>query len=177
MEEITISKNTPREKGTFEKIRVSKGIEKNYIIAAGLMFFGIMLIVLIFLPPYELALSLFQGTMALGVIIAGGIIVAITNAKVNSRKKALRNGKIVEGTVVEHGRKLNPTSSKKYFTVTIQYPTSDGNGDAITTIKSSRKDFFELLPLNSKTIGIETNLTKYKVFFPIEVGVKLTIND
>ena len=32
MQEITISKNPPREKGTFKKIRISKGIEKNYVI-------------------------------------------------------------------------------------------------------------------------------------------------
>jgi len=35
MEEITISKNPTREKGTFERILVSKGIEKNYVIAVG----------------------------------------------------------------------------------------------------------------------------------------------
>jgi len=177
MQEIAISKNPPREKGTFEEIRVSKGIEKNYIIAAGLMFLGVILIVAMFLPPYELGLAIFQGMMAALLIAAGTIIVGITNMKVKSRKKALRNGKIVEGTIVEHGRKLNPTSSKRYFTITVQYPTPDGNGDAITTIKSSKKDIFELLPLNSKTIGIATNLSKYKVFFPIEVGVNLTIQD
>ena len=33
MQEITISKNPPREKGTFEEVRVSKGIEKSYVIA------------------------------------------------------------------------------------------------------------------------------------------------
>jgi|TARA_B110000495_G_C22883568_1_gene515311 hypothetical protein len=32
MQEITISKNPSIEKGTFEEIRVSKGIEKNYVI-------------------------------------------------------------------------------------------------------------------------------------------------
>ena len=32
MQEITISKNPPREKGTFEEVRVSKDIEKNYVI-------------------------------------------------------------------------------------------------------------------------------------------------
>ena len=35
MQEITISKNPPREKGTFEEIRVSKRIEKNYEVAVG----------------------------------------------------------------------------------------------------------------------------------------------
>jgi len=177
MQEISISKNPPREKGTFEEIRVSKGIEKNYVIAAGLMFLGVILIVAMFLPPYELGLSIFQGMMAAITIAAGAIIVGITNARVNSRKKALRNGEIVEGTIVEHGRKLNPTSSKRYFTITIQYPTPDGNGDAITTIKSNNKNILELLPLNSKTIGIATNLAKYKVFFPVEVGVNLVIKD
>jgi hypothetical protein len=177
MEEITISKNPPREKGTFERIRVSKGIEKNYIIAAGLMFLGVIVIVAMFLPPCELGLTIFQGMMT-GVLIAvGAIIVGITNMKVKSRKKALCNGEIVEGTVVEHGRKLNPTSSKRYFTITIQYPTPDGNGDALAIIKSSKKDIFELLPLNSKTNGIATNQVKYKVFFPVEIGVNLIIQE
>jgi hypothetical protein len=91
MEEITISKNPPREKGTFERIRVSKGIEKNYIIAAGLMFLGVIVIVAMFLPPCELGLTIFQGMMT-GVLIAvGAIIVGITNMKVKSRKKALCN--------------------------------------------------------------------------------------
>ena len=36
MQEITISKNPPREKGTFKKIRISKEIEKNYVVAVGI---------------------------------------------------------------------------------------------------------------------------------------------
>jgi hypothetical protein len=35
MQEITISKHSPRERGTFEDIRVSKRIEKNYEVAVG----------------------------------------------------------------------------------------------------------------------------------------------
>ena len=35
MQEITISNNPLRKKGTFEEIRISKGIEKNYVVAVG----------------------------------------------------------------------------------------------------------------------------------------------
>ena len=39
MQEITISKNPPREKGTFEEVRVSKDIEKNYVIEVSVNLF------------------------------------------------------------------------------------------------------------------------------------------
>ena len=102
-------------------------------------------------------------------------MVFINNLRVKSRKSALRNGKAIEGTIIDHGRKLNPTSSKRYFTVTIKYQTELGDDNFI--IKSSDKNIFNELPLQGKTLGILTNLPKYKVFFPAEVGVKLIVKD
>lgn len=175
MKDFTISRETPRPKGIFDKIQVSKGIEKYYFIAVGLMFLGLFSIGSIFFPPYEIGLAIFQGSIGLILIIAGGVMVFINNLRVRSRKSALRNGDIVEGTVIDHGRKLNPTNSNRYYTVTIKY--SHDRTDEIVVIKSSKKTLFEQLPIQSKTLGILTGLAKYKVFFPAEVGVNLIVTD
>jgi len=175
MKEFTISKDTPREKGIFDEIQVSKGIEKYYFLAAGLMFLGLICIGAIFFPPYEMGLSIFQGSAGLFFIIVGTVMVFISNLRVKSRKSALRHGEIVEGTIIDHGRKLNPTSSERYFTITIKFQSESGDENFV--IKTSDKNTFSELPLQAKTLGILTNLPKYKVFFPAEVGVKLIVKE
>ncbi len=173
MKEVKISKTTPREEGSFSEIRVSKGIEKYYLLSAGLMFLGVLAIGSSFLPPYEMGLIIFKCGAGLGLIVGGAIMYGINAIRVKGRKHALRNGAIITGKVIDHGRKFNPTNSNRYYTVTIKY--HDGHGDDQAEIKSSDKEIFKFLPLESETLGILADLPQYKVFFPAEVGVKLII--
>lgn len=175
MKEIIISKDTPRDKNVFDSMSISKGIEKNYFLAVGLLFLGLMCIGAIFLPPYELGLTIFQAMIGVILIITGLIIVLINNKKVKSRKYALLNGMLIEGIIINHGRKFNPTSSTKSYSVDILY--TDNNKECTTTITVKNKKAQEELPLQSKTLGILTNLPKYKVFFPAEIGVNLIVKE
>lgn len=173
MKEVTISRETPREESIFDEIRITKGLEKKYMIAVFLMFGGIVMLALNFLPPQEISIILFKTIIGFGLIAAGTLITFSTNYKVKGRRKALAKGRLTEGMIISHDRKFNPTSSKKYYVVTIKY--FDETGENIEELKSSSKEIYENMPLNTKTPGILTKLPNYKVFFPAEVGVKLQI--
>lgn len=173
MKEVAISQETPRDESVFNEIRITKGLEKKYMLAVFLMFGGIVMLALNFLPPFDLSILLFKSAIGFSLIVIGALITFATNYKVKGRKKALSKGKLTEGMVIAHNRKFNPTSSKKHYVVVVKY--FDETGENIEEIKSSSKEIFDLLPMDTKTPGILTDLPNYRVFFPAEVGVKLQI--
>jgi len=175
MKTVTIAKSTPRNIENFKDIRVSKGLEKYYLLSVGLMFFAIIIIGSIFIPPIEIGLMAFKG-IAGCLILAGGIILSlITNSRVRGRKKALMNGTVVEGNVIEHKRKFNPTSSNRYFVAKVEYLSA--NGIKYAEVKSTKNEIFKDLVIGSTTLGIIPENEKDKVFFPAEVNIELKLSD
>ena len=171
MKELKLSENIPRDKSIINKVPVYKGVIKYYVISSGLLLMGGVTFISMFFPPHEAGLVVFKLFCCLVLFTFSFLLFKRSIAKIKAREFALNNGASIIGKVIHHGRKFNPSSSTRYYTVKISY-TIQGK-EHFCIIKSSNKDIHTDLPIGSQTNGIETNRTKWKVFFPAEVGVKI----
>ena len=173
MKELKLSENIPRDKSIINKVPVYKGIIKYYVISSGMLLMGGVTFISIFFPPHEAGLVVFKSFCGLALITTSILLFKRSTAKIKARKFALNDGVSLIGKVVHHGRKFNPSSSTRYYTVKISYTIQSKQHFSI--IKSSNKNIHADLPIGSETTGFETNRTKWKVFFPAEVGVKILL--
>jgi hypothetical protein len=171
MKELKISSSTPRDTKIINEVPVFKGIIKYYTIIFGMLIMGIAVFMSCFFPPIESGLITFKTIASIGLIISAYFLFKKYSSKADRRKDALINGSVVTGTIVVHGRKFNPTSSTKHYTVKIRYK-SNGKEKFTTLIRSNKKIYSDL-PIHSETYGLVILDSENSIFFPVEIDIKL----
>jgi len=101
----------------------------------------------------------------------GLLMVSYSQRIYKRRLNALKNGRVIEGKVVEHQRKFNPFKSSRDYSAVIEYTMPDGT-DKIITVVSSNNEIYDRLPIGLAIPGLFDEKTN-SAFFPVEIDIVL----
>ena len=142
--EFVISKNIPREIGVLRN-KLNKGL-KGYLFFGYFFSIGSLFLLIISFFTKSLIFSLIP---LLIVFVLGFIMLKKARETIKKRKKCLIEGQIVDGIVVNKGRKFNPFSSSQFYTLKIQYEQNFIN---ITCDSKKTWDFYSEMGCQFLTI-------------------------
>lgn len=160
--EFVISKNIPREIGVLRN-KLNKGL-KGYLFFGYFFSIGSLFLLIISFFTKSLIFSLIP---LLIVFVLGFIMLKKARETIKKRKKCLIEGQIVDGIVVNKGRKFNPFSSSQFYTLKIHY---EQNFIDITCDSKKTWDFYSI---KSEIIGLKWN--QVCIFGP-ELGCQFLTN-
>jgi hypothetical protein len=170
---ITVPYNPPRDPTRFRDLMdFKKGLRVYYFFGTFFSLGTVMLILSVFLPPYEAGLILFKIIAGLGLFgTMSFILLGTAIQRHRERLQAFSEGMILEGTVTEHGRKFVFWKSSRDYTVTVEIWLDD-NTTISATVQYPDVEIHKKNPLQSSTPAF-VDTTSNSVFIPAEIGVEI----
>lgn len=180
MKQLKIPKKPPRDLTEIKtQINLTKGLYQ-YFVFGYFMMLGFLIPVVFILYHNLIEMDSMISPIALIVSFlvfeSIGFLLLWTGVKKRrKRKQALQNGKVISAKVVGQGRAFVFWKSTRDYTVTVEW-RDDNNKRIHHTLTSHSRTLHYALPVRSETTGV-FDAESRTVFFPIEIGVELIVND
>jgi hypothetical protein len=179
---ITIPNKPPRDfKKENIKIPFQKGLIGYYFYGSILTGLMLMVFSLLWMGPHEPGLITFKISASFCSGLIGFLMIKSAHKKYISRINAFKNGEILTGKIINHGRKFVPWKSFRDYTVTVEIKmknseTNQAENSIIQhVIQSSRDTLHDELPVGSQT-AVLFDGNSGGIFVPIEVGIEVSIS-
>ncbi len=163
---LKLSSETPRSEKLLDDLDLQSGL-RNWKVVGWLAWVGVLMALSSLLITGEVVLKLLCAMVLAGIAIG---FQRHARQQFALRKRALLEGIVVTGSVVRHGKRLTPFSSRSHVTITALFWLTDKEQTATGILW--RREALKMVPKGRQLLGLwlpDSN----QIWLPLELGLRL----